>query len=204
MYAVLSMHKPAPIHGFTLIELLIVVAIIGILAAIAVPNFLNAQIRAKISRAETDMRSLVTATQAYQIDNNSFPLDATDTRGRGADQGYCPLVLTSPIAYIATIPPDVFRLNELRSDGGSRYFTGLSTPPYWYVNNVPTSGWAKSYWAGFLEERRASKALQYLYASPGPDGKWRMESGPSDPIRFVIYCASNGLKSFGDIIKTGP
>ena len=50
--------------AFTLIELLIVVAIIAILAAIAVPNFLEAQIRAKVSRVLSDQRSLATAMEA--------------------------------------------------------------------------------------------------------------------------------------------
>ncbi|MGI6458320.1 MAG: prepilin-type N-terminal cleavage/methylation domain-containing protein [bacterium] len=53
------------VSAFTLIELLIVVAIIGILAAIAVPNFLNAQIRAKVSKTESEMRSFVTAQEMY-------------------------------------------------------------------------------------------------------------------------------------------
>ena len=59
--------------GFTLIELLIVVAIIAILAAIAVPNFLEAQVRAKVSRVKADMRSLATAIEAYVVDNNVYP-----------------------------------------------------------------------------------------------------------------------------------
>ena len=59
--------------GFTLIELLIVVAIIAILAAIAVPNFLEAQTRAKISRARADMRTITTGLESYHIDHNAYP-----------------------------------------------------------------------------------------------------------------------------------
>ena len=60
--------KTREARAFTLIELLIVVAIIAILAAIAVPNFLEAQVRAKVSRVKSDMRSLATAIETYRID----------------------------------------------------------------------------------------------------------------------------------------
>lgn len=59
--------------GFTLIELLIVVAIIAILAAIAVPNFLEAQVRAKVSRAKSDLRTIATAMESYGVDHNVAP-----------------------------------------------------------------------------------------------------------------------------------
>ncbi len=64
-------HKNA--KGFTLIELLIVVAIIGILAAIAIPNLLNAQRRSKISRAAADCKTIVTQTQLFYNDKNAYP-----------------------------------------------------------------------------------------------------------------------------------
>ncbi|NIV50120.1 MAG: prepilin-type N-terminal cleavage/methylation domain-containing protein, partial [Gammaproteobacteria bacterium] len=63
--------------GFTLIELLIVVAIIGIIAAIAIPNLLNAIDRGKQKRTMADLRSIGTAIETYSIDNNVYP-SATD------------------------------------------------------------------------------------------------------------------------------
>jgi len=65
-------------QGFTLIELLIVVAIIGIIAAIAIPNLLNAIDRGKQKRTMADLRSIGTAIEEYSIDNNFYPNGVTD------------------------------------------------------------------------------------------------------------------------------
>jgi type II secretion system protein G len=137
--------------GFTLIELLIVVAIIAILAAIAVPNFLEAQTRSKVARAKADLRSVHTALEAYYIDNNAYPysesLSASIWMPAGGQPRFNPDNhrvggLTSPVAYITSIPDDVFKHRQVDPSGVP---TSIIAPIYFeiagfgYVNGVKTT-----------------------------------------------------------------
>jgi len=106
------------IRAFTLIELLIVVAIIAILAAIAVPNFLEAQTRAKVSRTLSDMRSIRTAIESYVVDTNEYPeLDTGVVVLTQAGVGM--IRLTTPISYISTIPASPWPEKEIGFPAGS-------------------------------------------------------------------------------------
>jgi prepilin-type N-terminal cleavage/methylation domain-containing protein len=82
--------------AFTLIELLIVIAIILILIAIALPNFMQAQVRALVTRVKAEQRSYSTAMESYCQDFHKYPMD---------QRVY---MLTTPVAYMAEMKPDPF------------------------------------------------------------------------------------------------
>jgi len=216
-------------RGFTLIELLIVVAIIAILAAIAVPNFLEAQVRAKVSRGKSDMRSMATAMESYRIDTNWYPPDVQFYQDQGVPDADIPLppliLLTSPIAYITSIPRNVF---GIKSNAG--IYEG-SPFDYIYKSERDWRGWITGEPWGLppndvlLDESGQpdyDTSRMWVITSFGPD----LTSNSGEYMMFgervlnrvqrwewggvlladwgCLYDPTNGTASKGDLARVGP
>lgn len=190
-------------RGFTLIELLIVVAIIAILALIAVPNFLEAQTRAKVSRAKTDMRSLAVALEAYRLDNNNYPPDS-GAHGNDEYDSWSPL--TTPIAYITSILHNPFPAMDL-VDAQNDLFAEAVFIYGADCRRHRDHGWPAIMWG------RAE--LYYWMLSAGPDldadlrrlpawgdGQPWFDLDAGVGQLWTLYDPTNGTVSSGDIIRS--
>ncbi len=197
-------------RGFTLIELLIVVAIIAILAAIAVPNFLEAQVRSKVSRVKTDLRSIATGLESYSVDNNNNYPWVNQVPGWAIPPGPNPGGITSPIAYMTSVPKDPFGGKIQSSDPYSLY---NQTQDYWYGTLAyykarafgGPNGEAWQIRSGGINGAMAKWGLQ----SKGPDLHWAHNVTPPgvaelDSPQLYEYDPTNGTVSIGNIVRSGP
>lgn len=214
-------------RAFTLIELLIVVAIIAILAAIAVPNFLEAQTRAKVSRTKADMRTSQTALETYRIDHNSYPNAHRFGIALSNNNGGPHILerLSTPVAYLSTAllkDPFIIRgrynaasatvIKNLRNATGVNPTTDAAARYNSYIyqswNNeqryvLPPDG--------FSDAGLNTKSLAWLLHSCGPDGNYYNLGGvlandgaarTGDCTHF-IYDATNGTVSRGSVFRAG-
>ncbi len=218
--------------GFTLIELLIVVAIIAILAAIAVPNFLEAQTRAKVSRAKADMRTLATGLEAYYVDHNAYIPNDEGVRG-GIPLGLMlPALpdsrvyinaLSTPVAYLTSaLLGDPFgdRFSDDRTGQGFISYLNLGEEDLLALISIP-----QSFPAPVLDRpvREIFFSNRWITWSVGPDGQSILSSaaiettsgdpydpGPFELIEFFqrlsngtdVYDPTNGTVSVGDVLRS--
>jgi len=181
--------------GFTLIELLIVIAIVLILIAVALPNFMEAQMRAKLTKARGDIRAIVQANELYYLDWKTYPTQSeghiftNPSRNRIDEKGL--FWLTTPVPYLTSIPFDPFPEGQ-----DVTYETGGIEDP---ALKVP--------YGDLLWDEIGGPLVTYAIFSGGPDQDDDVQSASPhylyEGTGVDQYSPTNGTRSGGDIFHFG-
>ncbi len=213
-------------RAFTLIELLIVVAIIGLLASIAVPNFVNAWNRAKVARAKADLRTLATALDMYRLEHGNYPyvqdkggIEWQMPAGFPANHDRGPAGLTSPIPYLSNAIPDPFLLEQGKEGNGGNYLLYYERCGFGFnasgelipiaAVNVPVDANGTLDGVGADQNQTDPRLVpaEYVVYSVGPDHNHRVLNADGTVLfrsrynKSNRYSPSNGLYSQGNILR---
>lgn len=186
--------------AFTLIELLVVVTIIAILAAIAVPNFLEAQTRAKVSRVKADLRTLAGGLEMFAVDKGKYVFD-----GEPGDphHGWVNswMQLTTPVAYLSAIFEDPFQDNtfpDTNRPGHTHYLGHPNKQRHAY--DYGSGHWHNTHNGGSPGFIRNFGDSPWKIGSAGPD--LRFDNVGSNYGMLELYDPSNGTASPGDVYRS--
>jgi prepilin-type N-terminal cleavage/methylation domain-containing protein len=207
--------------AFTLIELLIVVAIIAILAAIAVPNFLEAQTRSKVSRVKADMRSIATAVESYYVDYTKPPPMSAGWAGTPFDEipsdnggqngtGTLTPAITTPVSYLSNFMfKDVFVDTQSAINIDERLFTYQAYQWKWpqYINDAAPVFRADTTAENGNEKYTGTQWREqygaYKIMSIGPDRNfYNVLPKASGHNVGIPYDPTNGTISMGNITRS--
>lgn len=205
--------------GFTLIELLIVIAIILILIAVALPNFLEAQNRARLTTAEAEMRTLSVALESYRTDWPRYPPQSLFERASYCGfmrSNRCSLIqLTTPVRYLPEIRREIFAPSP-----PNPILDNTGVPYPWVGTMDVQEGHAHYYWSqeSIKTDNRSCAELlrlagvRYVLISLGPDHdadarrytECLVMTGARTKNVPWIFSPTNGTKSNGDIQRYSP
>jgi prepilin-type N-terminal cleavage/methylation domain-containing protein len=166
--------------GFSLIELLIVVAIISLLASIAIPNYMESLVRAKVARTQADLAHVSRLLIAYETDSGKYLEDSADDPLGALN------VLTTPLSYAQDLPVDICR-TEGDPDYGKSYF--YATHDGHFEDAVTIASWT-----------HGRRDFRFALASYGPDGVFSHGAF----VDVMPYDATNGTVSTGNLWRFGP
>lgn len=189
-------------RGFSFIELVVVASTIALLATIAVPNFLEAQLRGAVARSRADLAAIHLGLEAYRLDHRAYPPNR-ETGKAGQDDL---LALTTPVPYLSSVPLDYLTTAQSRRN----HSPGFPAIRYRYLNGRqmnPETGFRFGPNEPAAFEGRVLGLVWGIgpaeaYPAKGSDS--RISVSPDAVVDLTIYDPTNGSISTGQIAVSVP